>query len=541
MNNPFNYRPDKDCEEAFRKLISHIERLKTSPNATDLNFVREIESGKMLGVLIAADNVGTHHTLYAFSGQLGEGGFHFPGFVGPVYDYLEPDGYFKKTEAEISRQNLEIEKFESETLGKIKDDYERARRPMEEEISAFKEKCRISKERRDEIRRRSEITPEDDAAMIRQSQFEKAELRRLKKRAALMLEPYARRIHECELKLEAMKAKRRSDSEALQNRLFTNFKVLNARGECKSLKDIFADTSFRIPPSGAGECCGPKLLQAAYLRGLTPISMAEFWYGNSKNGEVRIHGMHYPACRGKCLPVLGWMLQGLDVTPPLSEDISVKKVFEPEIIYENQWFCVVEKPSGMLSVPGRNQDGSLEIWLQDHYGAEKEVRLAHRLDQDTSGLVIAAFGKHPLKVLRMMFASRRIKKTYEAELEGNFESLRLPRRGIINLPLAPDYLDRPRQIIDTDRGKEAVTAYEFIEINAGRSRILFYPQTGRTHQLRVHAASENGLGMPIVGDRLYGHDKSDPGGRLKLHAKKLEFTFPIDNRDYYFESSDDIQ
>lgn len=540
LNNPFDYRPDKACEEAFGKLISRIEKMKGSRNVDELNFVNEIEAGKMLGVLIATDDKGIRHTLYAFSGQLGEGGFHFPGFVGPVFDYLEPDGHFKKTEADISCQNDEIAKFESETLHKIRDDYQSAKQPIEEEISAFKEKYRISKEKRAERRRLSEITPEDEARMIRQSQFEKAELRRLKKKTALILEPLAQNLRECEMKLADMKAKRRSDSEALQNWLFSNFTVLNARGESKSLKEIFSDTVFGVPPSGAGECCGPKLLQAAYLRGLTPLSMAEYWYGKSKDGEVRVHGMHYPACRGKCLPVLGWMLQGLTVTPPLYEDVSGKRAFKPVIIFENQWFCVADKPSGMLSVPGKSPEVSLEQWLQYHYGAEKDVRLAHRLDQHTSGLVIAAFGKESLKVLRMMFASRRIRKTYEAELEGNFKSSGLPRRGTICLPLAPDYLDRPRQKIDFERGKEAVTHYEFTGINGGCSRVLFYPQTGRTHQLRVHAASGMGLGMPIAGDSLYGRADRSGAGRLMLHARKLEFTFPIDKRHYYFESTEEI-
>ncbi len=372
--------------------------------------------------------------------------------------------------------------------------------------------------------------------MIRQSQFEKDELHRLKKRAASDLEPFAIRLKEAQAHLDSLKKVRHVDSEALQNWLFSNFRLLNAQGESKSLSEIFAETSMKIPPSGAGECCAPKLLQAAYLQGWRPIAMAEYWYGKPKGGEVRIHGKHYPACRGKCLPVLSWMLQGLCIEPPLDSNCLSATVHNPEIIYENQWFCVVNKPGGMLSVPGKSKAISVQQWLEDKYGSDRPVKLVHRLDQDTSGLLIAAFGQLPFKVIQSLFATRRIKKTYIAELEGNYESYNIPQQGRIELPLSPDWLDRPRQRIDFDNGKAAVTDYEFIGISTGRSRIMFRPLTGRTHQLRVHAASEMGLGIPIAGDRLYGKNAGDGSERLHLHAQRLEFTFPIDGQRYCFES-----
>lgn len=295
---------------------------------------------------------------------------------------------------------------------------------------------------------------------------------------------------------------------------------------------------MRIPPSGAGECCAPKLLQAAYLRGWKPVAMAEYWYGKPKGGEVRIHGEHYPACRGKCLPVLGWMLHGLRVEPPLDDDCRPDvAAHAPRIIYENQWFCVVDKPSGMLSVPGKGAAVSVQQWLSEKYGSDRFVRMVHRLDQDTSGLLIAAFGQLPYKILQSLFAMRKIKKRYVAELEGDYESLGIAGQGCIVLPISPDWLDRPRQRVDRDNGKTAVTNYEFVGVSDGRSRVLFDPATGRTHQLRVHAASEMGLGMPIVGDRLYGKNIGKCAGQLHLHAQKLEFTFPIDGHRYCFESS----
>lgn len=536
MNNPFDYVPDAECEVAFRKLTEHLDNLRVSGKPEDLNFCRELDAGKMLGVLIAEDSMGVHHSLYAFSGQLGVHGFYYDGFVGPVFDYLDPEGYFKITERDISCQNRAISRFENETLARLKSDYERETRRLDAEVSEFKESCRLSKSRRDALRKNGDLEESELAAMIRQSQFEKAELHRLKKKVAADLVPYVTQLEEARSQLDRLKSKRHADSEALQIWLFANFKLLNARGESKTLSDIFAETSTKVPPSGAGECCAPKLMQAAYLKGWKPLKIAEYWYGKPKGGEVRRHGEHYPACRGKCLPVLGWMLQGLEITPPLEEDQCTSVTPAPEIIYENQWFCVINKPSGMLSVPGKRGGVSAQQWLADRYGSGQYVKMVHRLDQDTSGLLIAALDPDTYKIMQSLFAMRKVEKTYVADLEGDFELAGLPRSGRIALPLSPDWFDRPRQRVDYAEGKEAVTDYEFTEAAHGCSRVKFYPHTGRTHQLRVHAASESGLGMPIVGDRLYGKGLGRGATRLHLHAQKIVFTFPVDNRIYSFES-----
>lgn len=536
MNTPFDYIPDAECDAAFRRLLSWLESLKNSGNKAELNFCRELETGKMLGVLIAVDSKGVRHALYAFSGQVGEGGFHHSGFVGPVFDYPNPDGYFKKKEAEISALNLEILLFERNRLAPLENDYESEKRRHEAVISEYKEKYRLSKQERDARRKSGEINEAERDAMIRQSQFEKAELQRLKKRMASRLQPLSESLKEANIYIEGLKNKRRSDSERLQKWLFDNFRLLNARGDSRSLSEIFADTSLRVPPSGAGECCAPKLLQAAYIRGLHPVAIAEYWYGNPKGGEVRRHGDFYPACRGKCLPVLSWMLQGLDIEPPLSHESGYIDIPEPEIIFENEWFCIVDKPSGMLSVPGKGSAISLQQWLEKRYGVGRQVKMAHRLDQDTSGLIVATFGNASFKVMQSLFATRKVNKTYVADLDGSYTLKDIPRKGRINLPLSPDWLDRPRQRVDFEGGKEGITDYEFLEVSAGRSRIMFHPLTGRTHQLRVHSASEQGLGMPIAGDRLYGRNRSDRAERLHLHSYRFEFTFPTDGRHYCFES-----
>lgn len=379
-----------------------------------------------------------------------------------------------------------------------------------------------------------------------------------KKRLEARLEPYAAELRRAQAHLNALKKKRHDDSEALQQWLFSNFRLLNARGESRSVGELFAETPLRIPPSGAGECCAPKLLQAAYRKGWKPLAIAEYWYGKPKGGEVRKHGDHYPACRGKCLPLLTWMLQGVDVEPPLGSESWVKKGDiasgreswpktagpesggggnqEPKILFENDKFCIVDKPGGMLSVPGKGMGRSVQQWLQERYGDDCDVKVAHRLDQDTSGLLVATFGELSYKVMQKLFASRRVRKTYVAELEGDYDASGVPGKGRIELPLSPDWLDRPRQRVDKDCGKDAVTEYEFIGKRAGRSRVIFHPLTGRTHQLRVHAASEMGLGMPIAGDRLYGKNMGDGAERLLLHAHRLEFTFPTDGQYYCFES-----
>lgn len=536
MNSPFEYTPDGECNAAFRGLESRIEALCASGLEADRAFCRELDAGKMLGVLIAQDSAGARHTLFAFSGQIGDGEFHFPGFVEPVFDYLQPDGYFKAHEAEISRQNREIADFENYVLKEIASEYETQKLYAGVEIEEYSRQCAESKLQRAQRRASGECTEKELQALTRQSQYEKAELRRMKKRMEERLAPYAAKLKEVGDRLAAMKEKRRRDSERLQDWLFSNFKVLNAEGESRSLKEIFAETSSLIPPSGSGECCAPKLLQAAYSRGLKPLKIAEYWYGRSKRGEVRVHGHHYPACRGKCRPVLGWMLKGLEISPALDFNTDLTMTVDKlKILFENEWFCVVEKPEGLLSVPGRSAAQSVQNLLEQRYGAEKGVKVVHRLDRDTSGLLIAAFGNEAFSTLQALFSRREVRKRYSAVLEGDYRELGREQRGEIRLPLSPDWLDRPRQRVDFEEGKEALTEYEFMGVRDGRSYVYFYPHTGRTHQLRVHAASEQGLSMPISGDRLYGNPNSQER-RMMLHADRIEFTFPLDDKRYLFES-----
>ena len=318
-------------------------------------------------------------------------------------------------------------------------------------------------------------------------------------------------------------------SQNLQEWLFHQYQLLNARGEVKDLVDIWQDyydrpklrNKYPLPPGGTGDCCAPKLLQYAYQRGLKPICMAEFWWGNSTKTELRQHLNYYPACSGKCKPILSWMLQGLDVDPD-PELLGFQKTDIP-VVYEDEWVLVVDKPSGMLSVPGRISEYSVETVMQERY---PDSKVAHRLDMGTSGLLIVAKNPEVYRALQEQFVKHQVKKKYLAMLEEG-RCKREDVRGQIFLPLRPDPMNRPRQVVDMEHGKRAVTDYEFISPNL----VALYPQTGRTHQLRIHCAHPDGLGRPIVGDELYG----TKGKRLMLHAAEIWFTHPIKQVTMHFE------
>lgn len=308
------------------------------------------------------------------------------------------------------------------------------------------------------------------------------------------------------------------ESAQLQDWLFSRYEVLNARGERLSVKRIFARRGL-VPPGGTGDCAAPKLLQYAYLHGMKPLAMGEFWYGASHSSEVREHGHFYPACFGKCGPLLSFMMEGLDVEPnPLDREYEGR---EPAVLHADSSIIVVDKPAGMLSVPGRNGIGSLLDWLAERYG---EVHSCHRLDMDTSGIMVYARNIPCKAALEAQFAGREVSKTYRARLSAGSSPFRRSASGTIALPLSPDYYDRPRQIVDKSSGKPAISEYKVLEmLPDGEIDILFHPLTGRTHQLRVHAAHPSGLGRPIKGDLLYG---GTPADRLYLHAESLSFAHP---------------
>lgn len=478
--------------------------------ASQSSWQEELSKGKMFGVLVVqdGDNIGF---LAAYSGIL-DGRNGHPYFVPPVYDLLRPEGFFKTGEKTVTELNHRIDALEKDAmrteLRKIQDEMQ-ARRDCE--LSDFRHRMDEAKRRRDEIRNHTSDT-DIQTELIRESQYLKAEYKRMVRKWDAEIKDITDKLYQYTLRANALKEERKLRSAALQRQIFNRFRMRNARGETRNLCDIFTDYGRELPPAGSGECAAPKLLQFAYSQGLHPVAMGEFWWGASPKTELRRHGSFYPACRSKCEPILSFMLEGLDVEPnPLNAPITHHA---PKVVYEDEWMVAVNKPAGMLSAPGKNGSTSVWDWARRNYPEADGPLLVHRLDMDTSGLLLIAKTKEVHRHLQQQFETHEVKKRYVALLGG----IVTEKEGFIRLPLRPDPDERPLQKVDPVNGKPAVTRYEVMGYENGRTRMAFYPQTGRTHQLRVHAAHPEGLNAPIIGDGLYGQ-RAD---RLYLHAEAIE-------------------
>ena len=583
---PFCYDVDPLAEAASLELQRYI---------ADADLMStEKGCGKMFGVLVVEyeDESGALQRgfLAAYSGLLG-GRNDWPYFVPPVFDAQQPDGHFKRTEREISAINSEIRAIENdpEYLQSV-EQHEQTKKRLQAEVDAFKAEVDAAKARRDARRKSGEpLSEEEQAEMIRESQFMKAELRRRRK----AMEQANSTLHiPHSTFLKSLQRKRKQMSDELQRWLFSAYRMLNAKGEERDLIDIFREYTHAMPPAGAGDCCAPKLLQYAYLHHLRPVCMAEFWWGESPASEIRHHLHYYPACRSKCLPILTHMLKGLDVAPnPLAQK---RHTAEPRVLYADEYIMVVDKPAGMLSVPGKAESvrsefsDSANISVEEYFANlqlptnsqftteqftigeadnsklkiqnSKFLKAAHRLDMDTSGLLVLARTEQAYVELQRQFASRETVKRYEAVLSGvPTQNSKLKTQNssaqpsgcleAISLPLIADINDRPRQRVDMEHGKPALTLYNIVEVRAvdantavayttkkvdkGRTLIHLYPKTGRTHQLRVHCAHPLGLACPILGDPLYGTERAD---RMYLHAAELTFRHPVTDETMHFLS-----
>ena len=583
---PFCYEVDPLAEAASLELQRHI---------ADADLMStEKGCGKMFGVLVVEyeDESGALQRgfLAAYSGLLG-GRNDWPYFVPPVFDAQQPDGHFKRTEREISAINREIAAIEHdpEYLQSVAQ-HEQTKKRLQAEVDAFKAEVDAAKARRDARRKSGEsLSEEEQAEMIRESQFMKAELRRRRK-AMEQADSTLNTQHSTFLK--SLQRKRKQMSDELQRWLFAAYRMLNAKGEERDLIDIFREYTHAMPPAGAGDCCAPKLLQYAYLHHLRPVCMAEFWWGESPASEIRHHLHYYPACRSKCLPILTHMLKGLDVAPnPLAQK---RHSAEPRVLYADEYIMVVDKPAGMLSVPGKVESvrsefsDSANISVEEYFANlqlptnsqftteqftigeadnsklkiqnSKFLKAAHRLDMDTSGLLVLARTEQAYVELQRQFGSRETVKRYEAVLSGvPTQNSKLKTQNssaqpsgcleAISLPLIADINDRPRQRVDMEHGKPALTLYNIVEVRAvdantavayttkkvdkGRTLVHLYPKTGRTHQLRVHCAHPLGLACPILGDPLYGIERAD---RMYLHAAELTFRHPVTDETMHFLS-----
>ena len=514
---PFHYTPHPLCVMAAGEVQAYINK--------QTRWKEELDKGKMFGVLIVRTSNGQTGYLAAFSGNLcGSNSHSF--FVPPVYDLLKPDGFFKIEEEQISAINHQIGQLQNcDRYLKLQQKMERETASSQQALSEARKVLKAAKEKREQ-RRLHRPNENEQAAMIRESQYQKAEFKRLERYWKEQISEIKTEMESFSSQIEALKAERRNRSAALQQKLFQQFNFLNAKGETKNLCAIFEETVQKTPPAGAGECAAPKLLQYAYLSGLSHIAMAEFWWGESPKTEIRHHGYYYPSCRGKCEPILRHMLQGLDVEPAPSERYSLSQNM-PEILFEDQWLLVLHKPEGVLSVPGKSEEQSIYSLLRARYPEATGPLVVHRLDMATSGLLLAAKTQEVHRHLQAQFENRSIKKRYIALLDGILSE----EEGVIDLPICPDYLDRPRQMVNEELGKTAITRYRVMDRKNGQTRIAFFPLTGRTHQLRVHAAHPLGLNCPIVGDELYGRKAE----RLYLHAEYLEFIHPVSGQRMVIE------
>ena len=557
MNNPLDYQPHPLCIAVCKELQTYLSERE--------DWREEIDKGKMFGVLIVenaqpvpgAAEIGY---LAAYSGQIG-GRSDWDDFVPAVFDYLQPDGYFKTHEAEISDINQRIRQLEgNEHIKEAKSLILQLQEERKQTIAAYQEKMKEAKAKRDARRNTGNLTPEEEAEMVKESQFMKAELRRLKKSLSekTTLETEYEVFQADILRLKQL---RKTLSDALQQWLFSQFRMQNHEGKMKDLLEIFRDAALRdypqatlatsriaalkmVPPAGSGECCEPKLLQYAYLHGYRPLQMAMFWWGESPKEEIRHHLQFYPACNGKCKPILHWML------PDRVFDSKIAEKQALETLYEDDQLAIIYKPSGLLSVPGKDSSQpSVYSIMRKKYPAAGSPLIVHRLDMATSGLMIIAKTDFAYHRLQKEFLHHRVQKKYIAiigckdqeacdkiwekakkeELKEEGKSSISAEKQKISLPLMPDYLDRPRQIVNHEQGKEAITEYEVLDrIDATHLRLALYPKTGRTHQLRVHCAHHEGLNAPILGDPLYGNEKAS---RLHLHAEEIIFEHPLTGKE----------
>ena len=520
---PFSYEPDELSKLATQELQEYLKEQDDFKHNFGLENIDSSPIGKMFGVLVVQKDNGTLGYLAACSGKLAGKNQH-KHFVPPIFDMLTKDSFFLQEEEKINLMNRQIEDLEqSSYLETLRQELIKKQEFANIELSEYRAHMKAQKAIRKKIRTENKdvLSSTDyqvlEADLIKQSYRDQYEHEVLKERWKKELASVEVLIKNRRQEIENLKNSRRIKSSKLQQRLFEQYQFLNARGETKNLLSIFSTHKQSIPPAGAGECAAPKLLQYAYQHHLKPICMAEFWWGASPASEVRRHKHFYPACKSKCEPILSHMLRGLRVAPnPLLVNPAQGRSFD--IIHEDHDIIVIDKPTEFLSVPGIHLKDSVYSRILEQYPDISGPVIIHRLDMSTSGLLVLAKHKEAHQFIQKQFIEHTVTKRYTAILEGTVTN----NSGFIDLPLRVDLDDRPRQVVCYDHGKAAQTTYQVIGYENGYTRIHFYPLTGRTHQLRVHAAHLDGLHTPILGDDLYGR-RSD---RLHLHAGLLEFIHP---------------
>lgn len=551
---PFCYEPHPLCLLASQELQQQL-----SSNA---HFQQEFtRTGKMFGVLLVELSQGEVGYLSAFSGKLNLDADLYQktiNFVPPVFDVDAQTDFFHEESKIINRLNSELEEL---LVNPQLDAYEQTLgqklSQQNEELDQFRNQMAVNKKIRKEKRNDAKNNFDGDelAQNLKQLAQEsidgKNQLRDLKEYWCNLVSQIQQKLDNLTDEINGIKKKRKQLSTKLQKKLFKQYRLLNSAGVEKDVIELFKDSLYQIPPAGTGDCAAPKLLQYAFKQNMKPLAMAEFWWGQAPNSEIRQHKNFYGACSGKCQPILVHMLDGMaiDDNPLLVNPAEGKAL---EILYQDDDIVVVNKPSEFLSVPGKNIEDSVYLRIKQQFPKATGTYIVHRLDMSTSGVMVLALTKRAQKNIQQQFVNRTIKKRYVAILEGKVESdlgkILDEHRGEVNLPLRGDLEDRPRQLVCFKQGKNAKTQWEVIEVIDGRAKLYLYPETGRTHQLRVHCAHPQGLNMPILGDDLYGRSHyfrankmaDKKAKRLYLHAEKLTLNHPITKEEMTFQIDADF-
>ncbi|HGH6016806.1 TPA: pseudouridine synthase [Vibrio mimicus] len=533
---PFCYQPHPLCEIAASELQQHLLTQTHWYHPFGLTDTDPQAHGKMFGVLVVQHASGELGYLSAFSGQLAEQN-ELPGFVPPVFDRFADNSFFRIDGDEIASINQQVREQEADpelvrltaTIAKYQSQAEQA---LEHQRVLMAEQRQNRKQQREQ----AELLSEQERAVLfatlaEESVFQKRQLQFIKQEWEQRIATEESLLNAKLAIIEQLKQERKQRSAALQKKLFTGYRFANIAGVEKNLVELFSVTKNPLPPAGSGECAAPKLLHYAFKHQLKPIALAEFWWGRSPKSEIRQHKKFYPACQSKCQPILAHMLQGmeLDDNPLLNNPASDKEI---SIVYQDEAIVVVNKPAEFLSVPGVHVHDSVLTRLQAQFSAAEGVFALHRLDMSTSGLLVFALTRRANKHLQKQFITRAVEKRYVAMIEGTLADA----QGELELPLCGDLDDRPRQKVCWQQGKPALTHWETVAVEQGRTRVYLYPHTGRTHQLRVHCAHHLGLNCPIVGDDLYGTQDQ----RLHLHAEKLSFSHPYTKQPMTFEVAADF-
>ena len=528
---PFYYEPHPLCKIAVNELQEYLKTQTDFDHNFGLDASKKgLPIGKMFGVLVVQNKQNGIGYVAAFSGKLADKSLPEK-FVPPVFNMRTEGSFYIKGETEIDKINSQLGALKSnEQYLTLKKSAKKLHKTISESLENQRKKMKAAKIER-KLSKKNAVAILGDLEyktltkkLMQESYNDQFLYKELHEYYDSKIKKNGKELTVLEDKITALKKERKEKSNFLQQTLFSKYAFLNQQKELKNLLDIFDNPTIK-PPAGSGECSAPKLLQFAFANDLKPIAMAEFWWGISPNSAIRKHKNYYPACQGRCKPILTHMLNGIKMDDNLLlENLAEKQ--ELRIIYEDDVLVAVNKPTEFLSVPGKEINDSVYTRIKEKYPDATGPLIVHRLDMSTSGILLLTKTKEANKVLQSQFINRTIKKRYIALLDGNL----VKNNGTIKLPLRVDLDDRPKQLVDFENGKNAETNWEIIKRENGKTRVYFYPITGRTHQLRVHAAHKYGLNTPIVGDDLYGNKTN----RLHLHAEFIEFLHPSTNEKMSF-------